>query len=176
VGSLSGDIHPGGIALPTEYLDLTKYRRSSNFVMPFNPDLHFSIQDHKPMVDLVDKELLKRLKNAARMIDVKTYDSTRDLTYVCVEGPRFSSRMESRLYRGYADDWGVIGMTGCPEVFLAKELKIPFVHACLVTDVDSWNAAQPHVTVDEVLKVMKKNVEKVTQSIQMLLTVWDNTL
>ena len=77
-------------------------------------------------------------------------------TYVCIEGPQFSTRAESLLYRS----WGVsvIGMTAMPEAKLAREAELPYAPLALATDYDCWHQAEEDVTVEAVLAVMKKNV------------------
>jgi 5'-methylthioadenosine phosphorylase len=77
-------------------------------------------------------------------------------TYLCMEGPQFSTRAESRLYRSWGAD--VIGMTGMPEAKLAREAELPYASMALVTDYDCWHESEADVSVDEVLSVMAKNV------------------
>ncbi|HWA31741.1 MAG TPA: S-methyl-5'-thioadenosine phosphorylase, partial [Rhizomicrobium sp.] len=78
-------------------------------------------------------------------------------TYICMEGPQFSSLAESNLYRS----WGcsVIGMTAMPEAKLAREAELPYAIVAMVTDYDCWHEDHGHVTVDQVVKIMHANAE-----------------
>ena len=77
-------------------------------------------------------------------------------TYVCIEGPQFSTRAESQLYRS----WGasVVGMTNLPEARLAREAELPYASVAMVTDFDCWHQTEESVTVEAILAVLKKNV------------------
>ena len=145
VGSLKEEFEPGHFALPSQFLDFTKSRDGSfseegrvihiSVAEPFCPELQSSI------LKVIDKQNLKIHK---------------DCTYVCIEGPRFSSKAESKFYRSTGAD--IIGMTLVPECQLAREAQICYVSISTVTDYDVW--AEKPVTAKQVLETLSKNVEK----------------
>jgi 5'-methylthioadenosine phosphorylase len=87
-----------------------------------------------------------------------TFKSHFQKTYLCIEGPYFSTQAESLSYRQMNAD--IIGMTNFPEFALAREAGLPYLPLCFVTDYDCWDDSRPHVTVEEVIKVMKGNNSK----------------
>ena len=145
VGSLKEELAPGHFALPTQFIDFTKSREGSfsengrvihiSVADPFCPELQSSI------LEVTDKEDLKMHK---------------DCTYVCIEGPRFSTKAESKFYRTTGAD--IIGMTLVPECQLAREAQMCYASISTVTDYDVW--ADKPVTAKEVLETLSKNVEK----------------
>ena len=90
-------------------------------------------------------------------------------TYVCIEGPYFSTAAESNTYREMGAH--IIGMSNFPEYALAREAGLPYLPCCFVTDYDCWDDAIPHVTIAEVIKVMKDNNAKAFELLKMLLKV-----
>ncbi len=145
VGSMKEEIAPGDLVVVDQFIDLTK-RRVSTF---FDEDL----AAHVGFADPVCRDLAASLAGAARATGAKVHEGG---TYVCIEGPQFSTRAESLLYRS----WGmsVIGMTAMPEAKLAREAELPFATLALATDYDCWHRSEEDVTVEAVLAVMKKNV------------------
>ncbi|HEY2514353.1 MAG TPA: S-methyl-5'-thioadenosine phosphorylase [Polyangiaceae bacterium] len=145
VGSMKEEVAPGDLVLVDQFIDLTK-RRVSTF---FDED----VAAHVMFADPVCPELAEAFAAAATRAGGKVH---RGGTYVCIEGPQFSTRAESRLYRS----WGVsvIGMTAMPEAKLAREAELPFATVALATDYDCWHESEEDVTVEAVLAVMKKNV------------------
>ncbi len=144
VGSLQEGIAPGDFALPSQFIDFTKTRRGS-----FSEDgriIHISVAD--PFCP----EMQKCTIDAARKQGKKLHE---DCTYVCIEGPRFSTRAESKLFRG----WGahIIGMTLVPECQLAREAEICYASVSMVTDYDVW--ADKPVNASEVRQLVSSNVE-----------------
>jgi len=145
VGSLKEELEPGHFALPSQFLDFTKSRDGSfseegrvihiSVAEPFCPELQSSI------IKVTEKQNLKIHK---------------DCTYVCIEGPRFSSKAESKFYRSTGAD--IIGMTLVPECQLAREAQICYASISTVTDYDVW--AEKPVTAKQVLETLSKNVEK----------------
>jgi len=145
VGSLKEELEPGHFALPSQFLDFTKSRDGSfseegrvihiSVADPFCPELQLSI------LQVTAKQNLKMHKNC---------------TYVCIEGPRFSTKAESKLYRSTGAD--IIGMTLVPECQLAREAQICYASISTITDYDVW--AEKPVTAKEVLETLSKNVEK----------------
>ena len=146
VGSLQEDVEPGTLVFPDQFIDRT-YKRETTFYDKKRV-CHISVAE--PFCG----ELRERLVKSAIQQDIPY---RRDGTYVCIEGPRFSTKAESRLYRG----WGahLIGMTLCPEAVLAREAELCYAPIAMITDYDTFKE-QP-VTTEEILSTMKANVEKV---------------
>jgi 5'-methylthioadenosine phosphorylase len=145
VGSMKEEIVPGHLVVPDQFIDLTKKR-----VTTFFED---GIAGHVPFADPVCKLLTAALADAADRTGAKVH---RGGTYICMEGPQFSTRAESRVYR----TWGasVIGMTSMPEAKLAREAELPFATLALATDYDCWHDGHDDVTVEAVVATMKQNV------------------
>ena len=145
VGSLKEELEPGDFALPSQFLDFTKSRDGS-----FSEEgrvIHISVAD--PFCS----ELQSLILQVTEKQNLKIH---KDCTYVCIEGPRFSTKAESRLYRFTGAD--IIGMTLVPECQLAREAQICYVSISTVTDYDVW--AEKSVTAKKVLETLSKNVEK----------------
>jgi len=145
VGSMREEIEPGHLVVPDQFIDVTKKRISTFF--------EDGIVGHVPFADPTCKLLGAALADAADRAGAKVH---RGGTYVCMEGPQFSTRAESRVYR----TWGVsvIGMTSMPEAKLAREAELPFATLALATDYDCWHDGHDAVTVEQVVATMKKNV------------------
>jgi 5'-methylthioadenosine phosphorylase len=146
VGSLREDIHPGDVVIVDQYVDLTKRRVSTFF--------DEGCAAHVSFADPVCAALAEASARAAEAAGARV---VRGGTYVCMEGPQFSSRAESQIYRG----WGaaVIGMTAMPEAKLAREAELPYATIAFVTDYDAWHVSEAPVSVAAVLAVLAKNVE-----------------
>jgi 5'-methylthioadenosine phosphorylase len=144
VGSLREDIRPGDAVIVDQYIDLTK-RRISTF---FEGD----VAAHVSFADPVCSALAGALASAARRAGATVVEGG---SYVCMEGPQFSTRAESRIYRS----WGasVIGMTALPEAKLAREAELPYATLACVTDYDCWHETEAPVTVEAVLAVLAQN-------------------
>jgi 5'-methylthioadenosine phosphorylase len=144
VGSLKESIAPGDVVIVDQYIDLTK-RRVSTF---FDDD----VIAHVGFGDPVCSQMAAAVSESAKAVGAKVHDGG---TYVCMEGPQFSTRAESHLYRS----WGasVIGMTAMPEAKLAREAELPYATVALVTDYDCWHESEEAVSVDAVLAVLKQN-------------------
>jgi len=145
VGSLKEELEPGDFALPSQFLDFTKSRDGS-----FSEEgrvIHISVAD--PFCP----ELQSLILQVTEKQNLKIH---KDCTYVCIEGPRFSTKAESKLYRFTGAD--IIGMTLVPECQLAREAQICYVSISTVTDYDVW--AEKPVTAKKVLETLSKNVEK----------------
>jgi len=155
VGSMKEEIAPGHFVVVDQFLDLTR-RRVSTF---FDPGL----VAHVGFADPVCADLSEALAKAASGSGVRVH---RGGTYVCIEGPQFSTRAESRLYRS----WGVsvIGMTAMPEAKLAREAELPYALLALATDYDCWHQAEQDVTVEAVLKVLAENVARARRAVSEL--------
>ena len=146
VGSLKENIPPGMIILPDQFLDFTKNRESTFFSE--------GIVAHVSMAKPVSEVLSNALKDACDVLDIPCGFGG---TYVCIEGPHFSSLAESNFYRSLDAD--VIGMTNMPEAKLAREAEICYSTLALSTDYDCWHPDHDSVTVDQVLETMNSNVE-----------------
>lgn len=145
VGSLKEEYKPGDIVIIDQFIDFTKKREYTFYNGPKVA--------HVSMADPFCPELRKIFIETAKELNLPVHERG---TYVCIEGPRFSTRAESRMFRQFAD---VIGMTLVPEVNLARELGMCYVNISTVTDYDVW--AEKPVDAQEVLRVMKENEEKV---------------
>ncbi len=146
VGSLREDYRPGDFVVPDQFIDFTKKREYSFF--------EGSVVGHFSMADPFCEPLRQLIIETAKELNITVHSKG---TYICIEGPRFSTRAESRLFKEVfkAD---IIGMTLVPEVNLAREAGICYATVAMVTDYDVW--AEKPVTATEVAKVMAENVEK----------------
>jgi len=145
VGSMRDEVQPLDLVIPDQFIDLTKHRVSSFFGE--------GIAAHVGMADPVCAVLAGVIENAARETSANVH---RGGTYVCIEGPQFSTRAESRIYRGWNVD--VIGMTNMPEAKLAREAELCYATLALVTDFDVWHETEETVTVEAVVANLLKNV------------------
>lgn len=145
-GSLKEELPPGTFVMADQFIDRTFAREKSFFGPGFVA--------HVPMAHPVCPRLQGALLDAAREQKI-SHDA--DGSYICIEGPQFSTMAESELYRS----WGcsVIGMTAMPEAKLAREAELPYAIVAMVTDYDCWHPDHDSVTVDAVVKVMKGNAE-----------------
>jgi len=152
VGSMKEHIAPGDLVVIDQFIDLTK-RRVSTF---FDEGIAGHVSFAEPICPL----MAEALEGAAKTTGAKVH---RGGTYVCIEGPQFSTRAESLLYRS----WGVsvIGMTNMPEAKLAREAELPFATLALSTDYDCWHEAEDAVTCDAVVAIIKKNVVQARKTI-----------
>ncbi|PLJ76967.1 S-methyl-5'-thioadenosine phosphorylase [Infirmifilum sp. SLHALR2] len=146
VGSLREDYKPGDFVCTDQFIDMTKRRELTFYDGP--------VVAHVSMADPFCPELRSLCIESARRLGIRVHDKG---TYVCIEGPRFSTRAESRLWRSFGAD--IIGMTLVPEVNLAREARMCFLNIAMVTDYDVW--AEKPVTAHEVARVMAENTEKV---------------
>src|SRR5947208_6579718 len=145
VGSMKDDVQPLDLVIPGQFIDLTKRRVSSFF--------GDGIVAHVGMADPVCSHLGDLLEKAARDTGARVH---RGGTYVCIEGPQFSTRAESRVYRSWGVD--VIGMTNMPEAKLAREAELCYATLALVTDYDVWHETHGAVSVEAVVANLGKNV------------------
>lgn len=146
VGSLREELAPGTFVVVDQFIDRTVSRPASFF--------DNGVVAHVSMADPVCPRLSGFAAAAAREAGAPTVEGG---VYVAVEGPQFSTRAESELYRS----WGasVIGMTAMPEARLAREAELPYANVCMVTDYDCWRAETAHVEVAGVLAMLKSNAE-----------------
>jgi 5'-methylthioadenosine phosphorylase len=129
-----------------QFIDLTKRRVSTFF--------EDGIAAHVSLADPICPDLSNALGDAAEVAGATVH---RGGTYVCMEGPQFSSRAESNLYRTWGVD--VIGMTAMPEAKLAREAELPYATMALATDYDCWHEEEEAVSVDAVIAILKQNAE-----------------
>ena len=146
VGSLKEEIVPGHIVFPDQFIDLTRHRTSTFFGN--------GIVAHVQFGDPVCPKLSEKLVQSAQTVGASIHLGG---TYICMEGPAFSSRAESLLYRSWGAD--VIGMTNAQEAKLAREAEMSFASIALATDYDCWHVSESEVNVDDIIKVMHENVE-----------------
>jgi 5'-methylthioadenosine phosphorylase len=146
VGSMTESAHPGDVVMVDQFIDRTTRRLGTFFD-------GLGVVAHVAFADPIDHALSAVLYKVAVEAGARAHKGG---TYVCIEGPQFSTRAESNLYRS----WGatVIGMTNLPEARLAREAQLPYATIALVTDYDCWKTDEPPVTVDAVVAVLKKNV------------------
>src|SRR3990170_2014999 len=146
VGSMKEQIKPGDIVIPDQFYDHTKQRRSTFFGS--------GMVAHVGMAEPVCGELCELLAQAGGAVKASVH---RGGTYLCMEGPQFSTRAESLTYRNW--DVEVIGMTNATEAKLAREAEMCYSTIALATDYDCWHHSEEAVTVEAVLAVMKHNIE-----------------
>ncbi len=146
VGSLKEEYAPGNLVFVDQFIDRTTKREQSFYTQ--DKVCHISVAE--PMCPNLRKTLIE----VARKAGIKAHSTG---TYVCIEGPRFSTKAESRMFR----TWGanVVGMTLVPECVLAREAEICYASMAMVTDYDVWK--DHPVCVDDIVKTMKDNVENV---------------
>ena len=153
VGSLKEELAPGAFVLPSQFVDFTKQRPTTFF--DGGRVYHVSLAD----------PFCPDLRDTARAVGREVGTPFADeRTYVCVEGPRFSTRAESKFFRSIAD---VIGMTLVPEVTLARERAVCYACLAMVTDYDVW--AERPVAASEILEVMHRNAERMGRLLTRLL-------
>jgi 5'-methylthioadenosine phosphorylase len=153
VGSLKQEHRPTDFVIPDQFIDRTSLRSSTFFGEGIVG--HVSFGD--PVCATVAKAIQQGAENAA--IAAKSGG-----VYVCIEGPQFSTRAESNLYRSWGAD--VIGMTNLQEAKLAREAEICYATMAMVTDYDCWHHEHDAVTVDQVVAVMHRNSENAARVVR----------
>jgi 5'-methylthioadenosine phosphorylase len=156
------EIAPGHFVVVDQFIDLTKRRLSSFFSFDGTTDVGAPVA-HVGFADPVCRDLAGALAEAAVGTGVTVH---RGGTYVCIEGPQFSTRAESLLYRSWGVD--VIGMTNATEAKLAREAQLPFATLALATDYDCWHGEHEDVSVEAVIAVMKANVQNARATLRAL--------
>ncbi|HEU4683638.1 MAG TPA: S-methyl-5'-thioadenosine phosphorylase [Nitrospira sp.] len=150
VGSMKESIRPGDVVLPHQFLDLTKRRASTFF--------EGGVVAHVAFGEPICASLASQLLTAGRAVGATVHDGG---TYLCIEGPQFSTKAESQLYRQW--DVSVIGMTNMPEAKLAREAEVCYATIALATDYDCWHETEEPVTVEGILATLRHNVELAKQ-------------
>jgi 5'-methylthioadenosine phosphorylase len=158
VGSMREEIRPGDMVIVDQFFDRTAGRPSTFF--------GDGIAAHVGFADPVSPILSGALYAAACEVadrDAEGFTVHRGGTYLVINGPQFSTRAESRIYRSWGVD--VIGMTNMPEAKLAREAEISFATVALATDYDCWHESEEDVSAQAVVAVMRKNVERALEVI-----------
>ncbi len=153
VGSLREQIRPLDMVLPDQFIDLTKHRASTFF--------GDGAVAHVSMAQPICPALSALLAEAIEGLHFGGLELHRGGTYVCIEGPSFSSKAESLWYRNMGAD--IIGMTNMPEAKLAREAQIAYATLALATDYDCWHPKEAHVTADMAIANLMKNAEHAQQ-------------
>lgn len=152
-GSLREEIDRGHLIIPDQFIDFTRHRRTT-FFDKFEP----GDMKHTPMADPFSKELRKILIENAKKLNLPVHEKG---TVVTIEGPRFSTRAESLMFKSWGAD--VINMSTAPECILANELGIPYAAVAMSTDYDCWKADEEPVTWKEIIDIFHQNVDNVIQ-------------
>ncbi|RLB70925.1 MAG: S-methyl-5'-thioadenosine phosphorylase [Deltaproteobacteria bacterium] len=159
VGSMKEEIVPGHIVVPDQFFDRTQGKRASTF-------FGNGVVGHVQFADPVCADLSAILVDSAREIGATVHQGG---TYVCIEGPNFSTRAESHIYRSWGVD--IIGMTNLPESRLAREAEICYGTVALATDYDCWHEGHDDVSVEAVIAVIQKNVATAREIIKTAVTM-----
>ncbi|MEA5418809.1 S-methyl-5'-thioadenosine phosphorylase [Spirulina sp. CCNP1310] len=156
VGSLQAEAKPLDMVIPDQFIDRTQHRKATFF--------EAGIVAHIGFGHPVCPELARLLGDAVESLNLPEVGLHRGGTYVCMEGPAFSTQAESNLYRS----WGamVIGMTNLTEAKLAREAEIAYATLALVTDYDCWHPDHDHVTVEMIIDHLHRNAHNAQQVIQ----------
>jgi 5'-methylthioadenosine phosphorylase len=153
VGSLRSEIQRGDLVILDQFIDLTRHR-DVTFFEKFEP----GDMKHTPMASPFSEELRNILIQTAKELKIKSHEKG---TVITIEGPRFSTKAESKMFRLWGAD--VINMSLAPEVILANELQLPYTAVAMSTDYDSWNENETPVTWKDVMKIFNENVGNVTR-------------
>ncbi len=154
VGSMKESIHPGDMVIPTQFIDQTKGRPSTFF--------SDGIVGHISFADPVCPVLSSILFQTGKEVGATVH---KDGVYICIEGPQFSTRAESNLYRTWGVD--VIGMTNIPEAKLAREAEICYSTIAFATDYDCWHKAAEDVSIGEVLRILAQSTKTAKSAIRL---------
>lgn len=159
VGSLREELRPMDIVFPDQFFDRTRHRASTFF--------GGGVAAHVTFADPVCRSLVDTLEQAARA-NLTGLEIHRGGTYICMEGPAFSTRAESEVYRS----WGmsVIGMTNLQEAKLAREAEMCYATMALVTDYDCWHPGHDSVTVEMIIEYLNRNAENAQKLIASAVT------
>ena len=146
VGSMKEEIVPGHIVIPDQFFDRTQGKRASTF---FGDGVVGHVQFADPICPGLSQQVAAAAKTAGATVH-------KGGTYICIEGPNFSTRAESNIYRSWGVD--IIGMTNIPEARLAREAEICYATVALATDYDCWHEGHDDVSVEAVIAVIQQNV------------------
>ncbi len=154
-GSLREEIKPGDLVFPDQFIDFTRFRKNT-----FYNSFEEGKLKHSPMADPFSEELRSVLAESAKKLEFSYHNKA---TIITIEGPRFSSRAESKMFRLWGAD--IINMSTAPELILANEAGIPYAAIAMSTDYDSWHDNKDPVSWEGVLKVFEENISNVTNLI-----------
>lgn len=154
-GSLREEIGRGDLVIPDQFIDFTRHREITFFV-EFKP----GSMSHTPMADPFDSSLRSLIIKTGKELGIKIHDKG---TVITIEGPRFSTRAESKMFRMWGAD--IINMSVAPEVILANELGIPYAAIAMSTDYDCWKEGEKPVSWEAVIEVFNRNVASVLKLI-----------
>ncbi len=158
VGSLQAKLAPGHLVIPTQYIDRTKGLRKHSFCGE-------GIVGHMSLAYPVCQSMAEKTYALAKTEKLEAHLGG---TYVCIEGPNFSTLSESLSYRQLNAD--IIGMTNFPEYGLAREAGLSYLPCSFVTDYDCWDTSRPHVTIEEVIRTMRENNGKAFKLLKQILS------
>lgn len=153
VGSLKEEIGRGHLVIVDQFIDFTKHR-TTTFHDKFEPHK----PQHTPMAEPFSKEIRELLIESCKKLNLKHHEKG---TVVTIEGPRFSTKAESHMFRAWGAD--VINMSIAPEATLANEAGIPYAAIAMSTDYDCWKEDENPVTWEAILEIFKQNADKVTK-------------
>ncbi|OGP66055.1 MAG: methylthioadenosine phosphorylase [Deltaproteobacteria bacterium RBG_13_53_10] len=153
VGSMKESIHPGDMLVPDQFIDRTVGRPSTFF--------SDGIVGHVSFADPVCPDLSQILFQAGNDVGATVHKGG---TYLCIEGPQFSTRAESKLYRTWGVD--IIGMTNIPEAKLAREAEICYATIAFATDYDCWHGTEEDVSIGEVLRILAQSSKTAKRAIR----------
>jgi 5'-methylthioadenosine phosphorylase len=154
VGSFKQEIKPGDLVIPDQLIDRTRSRANTFFGGGIVAHIPFA----EPFCPVLSQILLEAAKETGASVHPKG-------TYVVMEGPAFSTKAESRLYRSWGAD--IIGMTALPEAKLAREAEICYAIIAGVTDYDSWQEQSEPFTVDVILNILRQNIDTIKKIIKL---------
>lgn len=155
-GSLREDLRRGDLIVPDQFIDFTRHRP-----VTFFDEFEAGKMKHTPMADPFDSNLRRLIIDTAVKTGIAIHEKG---TIITIEGPRFSTRAESRMYRLWGAD--LVNMSTAPEAILANEIGIPYAAIAMSTDYDSWKEDETPVSWEEVLKVFGENVSQVLSLLQ----------
>jgi 5'-methylthioadenosine phosphorylase len=155
-GSLREDFAPGEIIIPDQLFDFTRIRARTFF--------EGGLVAHVSVADPLCVDLSSQLFRAVQNTGVTVHEGG---ALIIVEGPRFSTKAESNTYRSW--EMSVIGMTACPEAFLAREAEMCYAVMAHITDYDVWHVSEEPVTVDKVIEILNRNTQVAQQAIRNLI-------
>lgn len=153
VGSLREEIDRGHLVILDQFIDFTRHR-----LISFHESFEPGDAKHTPMADPFDEDLRQLLIAGCRKLEIPHHGKG---TVVTIEGPRFSTRAESEMFRIWGAD--VINMSVAPEAALANEAGVPYAAVAMSTDYDCWKQDEEPVSWEMILTIFKQNAEKVTQ-------------
>jgi 5'-methylthioadenosine phosphorylase len=154
VGSMKESIHPGHMVIPDQFIDRTTGRISTFF--------NDGIVGHVSFADPVCPTLSQILFESGKKVGATVHKGG---TYICIEGPQFSTRAESKLYRSWGVD--IIGMTNLPEAKLAREAEICYATIAFATDYDCWHETAGDVSIGDVLRILAESTKIAKSAIRL---------